>query len=81
MMLAVFSYPNHFHITQVAIKHAMKHIPNITSVAIIWDDTHNIDVPLTTFRDENYIWYSWSRLSDVITLDNNNWAGQQINGW
>lgn len=78
MMLAVFSYPKHFHITQVAIKHAMKHIPNITSVAIIWDDTRNIDVPLTTFRDENYIWYSWSRLSDVITLDNNNWAGQQI---
>lgn len=78
MLLAVFSYPKHFHITQVAIKHAIKHIPNITSVAIIWDDTHDIDVPIQLLANDKQVIYPWSCLSNVITLDNNNWVGQQI---
>lgn len=79
MLLAVFSYPKHFHITQVAIKHAMKHIPYVTSVAVIWDDTHDVEVPLQVFKDDdNIVLYPWSWLSKDITLDGNNWAGQQI---
>ena len=79
MLLAVFSYPKHFHITQVAIKHAMKHIPNIHLVAVIWDDTHDIDVPLEVFKDDNnLVLYPWSAISNNVTLDGNNWVGQQI---
>lgn len=39
MILAVISYPYHYHITQLAIKHALANIDNITDVKVIWDDS------------------------------------------
>lgn len=42
MILAVLTYPRHFHITQLAIRHAIKYIPNIKKIFLVWDDTHNI---------------------------------------
>ncbi len=79
MLLAVLSYPKNYHITQVTIKHALKHIPNITQVAIIWDDTHGIDPSRPLFENiENSLMYKWSTLSKVISFDGNHWAGQQL---
>lgn len=48
MILAVLTYPKHFHITQLAVRHAIKYIPDIKKIFIVWDDTHNINptVPL-----------------------------------
>lgn len=43
MKLAVLTYPNHFHITQLAIEHALKNMPDIKTVFLIWDDTHGIE--------------------------------------
>lgn len=42
MILVVLTYPKHFHITQLAVRHAIKYIPNIKKVFLVWDDTHNI---------------------------------------
>jgi hypothetical protein len=79
MLLAVLSYPKNYHITQVAVKHALKHIPNITQVAIIWDDTHDTEpsIPLHQVIDKA-IMYKWSSLLNIISFDYNNWIGQQL---
>lgn len=79
MLLAVLSYPKNYHITQVTVKHAVKHIPDITRVAIIWDDTHGIEpsVPLHQVIPKS-ISYKWSALSNVIDFEGNHWAGQQL---
>lgn len=42
MILVVISYPGHYHITQLAIKQAMKYIDGVTAVYVIWDDR---DIP------------------------------------
>lgn len=39
MILAVISYPYHYHITQLTIKHALANVDGITDVKIIWDDS------------------------------------------
>lgn len=79
MLLAVFSYPKNYHITQVAIKHAVKHIPNITQVAIIWDDTHEIQPERPLWETtEGSISYNWSALSNVIKFQGINWLEQQL---
>lgn len=50
MQLAVLSYPKHYHITQLAVRHALKYIPDITTIFIVWDDTHDFipEIPLNT---------------------------------
>jgi len=80
MILAVMSYPKHYHITQISILHAIKHIPNITEIAIIWDDTHqqkpsaslnevmNINIPVYMFP--------WSAIINDPQVDG--WLGQQL---
>ena len=52
MKLAVISYPYHYHITQLAIKHAIDNIKDITNIHIIWDDSvlpipHNNYIPFS----------------------------------
>lgn len=81
MILAILSYPKNYHITQVAIRHAIKYIPNITEVAIIWDDSHP-EKPLAPLNQVMRLpipcySYSWSALPN-IEYDGNNWAGQQL---
>ena len=44
MILVVISYPGHYHITQLAIKQAIKNMGGITAVHIVWDDA-NIPAP------------------------------------
>jgi hypothetical protein len=79
VLLAVLSYPKNFHITQVAVKHAKKHIPNISQVAIIWDNTHEINpsVPIYNYLG-NAIMYEWSGLEHKISFTGNNWLEQQL---
>lgn len=50
MQLVVLSYPKHYHITQLSVRHALKYIPDITKIFIVWDDTHGIspEIPLNT---------------------------------
>lgn len=76
MILAVMSYPYHYHITQLAIKHALKHIPNINKVVIVWDDTHGIEpeVPLhrllrKTYPEINFGLVPWSSIIPQIETD------------
>ena len=81
MILAVMSYPKHFHITQLSIKHALKRIPDITEVAIIWDDNH-IQKPsmsldqVVQLNIPCYV-YPWS---DIIPIGDkaHGWLGQQL---
>jgi hypothetical protein len=79
MLLAVLSYPKNYHITQVAIKHAIKYIPNITKTAIIWDDTHKVNPSMPIHEAlTNCISYNWSTLHNEIHFDGNNWFEQQL---
>lgn len=79
MLLAVLSYNKNYHITQVAVKHALKHIPNITQVAIIWDDGHAINPKMPLHQIiRSAIMYNWSALENVIDFNNNHWLGQQL---
>lgn len=80
MILAVIVYPKHYHIAQISIAHAIKHIPNITEVAIIWDDTHqqkpsaslnevlNINIPTYLF--------TWTGI--ITDTQVQGWLGQQL---
>jgi hypothetical protein len=79
MLLAVFSYPKNYHITQLTIRHAIRHIPNIKQVAVIWDDTHDIQpsAQLSQVIDNCTI-YNWSGLSNTIKFQGNNWLEQQL---
>lgn len=43
MILAVLTFPGHYAVAQLSILHAIKHIPNITDIAIIWDDTSGVE--------------------------------------
>lgn len=80
MILAVMTYPKHYHISQIAINHALKHIPNIKEVAIIWDNTHD-EKPSAPLNEviscavPCYV-YPWSA---IISNDNvKGWLGQQL---
>ena len=65
MKLAVISYPYHYHITQLAIKHAIDNIEDITDVYVIWDDKtlpipHSNYIPFSQiydFPDKLSGWY------------------------
>jgi len=81
MILTVLSYPKHYHITQISIKKAIKHIPNISSVCVVWDDTHTEkpSAPLNEVLEISipvYV-YPWSAiLQDLPKM--NGWLGQQL---
>lgn len=82
MILAVMSYPKHYHISQLAIKRAIKHIPNIKEICIVWDDTHpekpstplahaaRCGIPCYTFP--------WSAVIEKSNHPIDGWIGQQI---
>lgn len=74
------SYPHHYHISQIAIKHAIKHIPDITEVAIIWDDTHAVkpSAPLNEMLQLQLPCYTYPWSSIVDRPNIKGWLGQQI---
>lgn len=87
MQLAVLSYPKHYHITQMAVRHALKYIPNIDRIFVIWDDTHvaQPEIPLRNllkmqFNLPECPGILWSHLIPYIegnrTIEGN--VGQQI---
>lgn len=81
MQLVLFSYYQHYHISQLAVKHALKHIPNIDSIVIIWDNTHDITpkIPLYDTLPLHPIQISWNDLNDDIIIKNGNgWFNQQL---
>lgn len=48
MQLAIISHPYHYHITQLAIKHATEYVYDITDIKVIWDDS-NLPCPSSNF--------------------------------
>jgi len=87
MQLVVLSYPKHYHITQLCVKHALKYIPNIKKIWVVWDDTHGIEpeIPLRSLIRNKFNLgecpgINWSHLIPHIKCDNNikDNVGQQI---
>lgn len=82
MILAVMSYPRHYHISQLAIRHAIKHIPDITEIAVIWDDTQAVqpNIPLhSSVRSKIPCYtYPWSAVIQDSRYPINGWIGQQL---
>lgn len=75
MKLVVLTYPYHYHVTQLAIKHAKKYFPDIDLTYIIWDDTHDIIPTMPLYQSmKDCVQISWSRLN----LNVKGWVGQQI---
>lgn len=87
MQLVILSYPCHYHIAQLAVKHALQHIPNISKIFVVWDDTHNLkpEIPLSTVIKRKFDLMecptiNWSSVIHHIPGDNviQGNVGQQI---
>lgn len=42
MTLVIFSYPQHFHIMQLALRQARQCVESIDQVYVVWDDVYPI---------------------------------------
>lgn len=81
MLLVVMSYYKHYHITQLAIKKAIAHIPDINKVMVIWDDTHEPvpEIPIySTIQNCDIGAYTWSGLQHIIVKNESGWFNQQL---
>lgn len=75
MKLLIASCPKHFHIMQLAIKHAYKNIENITELIISFDDGYKFfsdnivdDLPIS-FYEQHGIEYQHD-LADALQYKN-----------
>jgi len=80
MKLVVPSYIDHFHITQLSVKNAIKSIPDISSVHILWNDKNSskkVGEKLANLVNGNTIFFSDLFLQERIQTKNN-WLIQQF---
>lgn len=73
MRLVLFSYSKHYHIMQLAYRHALTAFDNITNVTVIWDDMYDNKQPTIPF-DADVITHS---SLDFLAIERHGWLRQQ----